>query len=123
MQLPRSSVTLGLLDSAVDGNRLSSGRALGLFLGLFFGLLLGAVRGMGIGEIVCQKNMGGGVAFEMLLRSNYGVWGSALEVPRTDLDSARPLDKRRWAAADQLDPCFAVGVTGATDRQTILRNA
>jgi hypothetical protein len=122
MQLPRSSATLGLLDSAVDGNRLSSGKALGLFLGLFFGLLLGAVRGMGIGEIVCQKNMGGGVAFEMLLRSN-DILGSALEVPRTDLDSARPLDKRRWAAADQLDPCFAAGVTSAPDPQTILRNA
>ena len=56
MQLPRSSVTLGLLDSAVDDGLRSSGKALGLFLGVFFGLLLGAVRGMGSGEMLLEEH-------------------------------------------------------------------
>jgi hypothetical protein len=56
MQLPRSSATLGLLDSAVNDGPRSSGKALGLFLGLFFGLLLGAVKGMGSGGMLREEH-------------------------------------------------------------------
>ena len=104
MQLPCSSVTLGLLDSAVDDDPGSSGKALGLFLGLFFGLLLGPVRGMGSGGMLLEEQ-----GWRSYSDAAMGFSEVRTSVHRPDLHLARPLDKPLMSCRRSARPVLRCG--------------